>query len=184
MCRLAAALILAVVTAAGAGAQARPNIVVILADDLGYGDVGAFNPGGRIPTPHLDRLAREGMRLTDAHTPSAVCTPTRYGLLTGRYPWRTRLPCGVLWGNGDALIELFDLEADPSEKTNLQAAYPDIVQRLTSAARELSQDRPQSLTGAVLRHPAAARRISIPPRRNSKPAGELKLGRETGIAKG
>ena len=102
---LAAALFLAVVTAAGAGAQARPNIVVILADDLGYGDVGAFNPGGRIPTPHLDRLAREGMRLTDAHTASAVCTPTRYALLTGRYPWRTRLPRGVLWGNGDALIE-------------------------------------------------------------------------------
>ena len=105
MRRLAAALFLAVVTAAGAGAQARPNIVVILADDLGYGDVGAFNPGGRIPTPHLDRLAREGMRLTDAHTASAVCTPTRYALLTGRYPWRTRLPRGVLWGNGDALIE-------------------------------------------------------------------------------
>jgi arylsulfatase A len=102
---LAAALFLAGVTAAGAGAQARPNIVVILADDLGYGDVGAFNPGGRIPTPHLDRLAREGMRLTDAHTASAVCTPTRYALLTGRYPWRTRLPRGVLWGNGDALIE-------------------------------------------------------------------------------
>jgi arylsulfatase A-like enzyme len=82
-----------------------PNVVLILADDLGYGDVGAFNQGGRIPTPHLDRLAREGLRLTDAHTASAVCTPTRYGLLTGRYPWRTRLPRGVLWGNGDALIE-------------------------------------------------------------------------------
>ena len=103
--RLAAALFLAVVTPAGAVAQARPNIVVILADDLGYGDVRAFNTAGRIPTPHLDRLAREGMRLTDAHTASAVCTPTRYALLTGRYPWRTRLPRGVLWGNGDALIE-------------------------------------------------------------------------------
>ena len=102
---LAATLLLAAVTAAGGGAQARPNIVVLLADDLGYGDVGAFNAAGRIPTPHLDRLAREGLRLTDAHTPSAVCTPTRYGLLTGRYPWRTRLARGVLWGNGDALIE-------------------------------------------------------------------------------
>lgn len=96
------------VLAAGAAtpAQSRhPNIVLILADDLGYGDVGAFNPEGRIPTPHFDRLAREGVRFTDAHTPSAVCTPTRYGLLTGRYPWRTRMTRGVLWGNGDALIE-------------------------------------------------------------------------------
>ena len=99
MRRLAAALFLAVLTTAGAGAQARPNIVVILADDLGYGDVGAFNPGGRIPTPHLDRLAREGMRLTDAHTASAVCTPTRYALLTGRYPGARGCPaacCGAM----------------------------------------------------------------------------------------
>ena len=87
-------------------AQPRPpNIVVVLADDLGYGDVGAFNPASRIPTPHMDGLARQGMRFTDAHTPSAVCTPTRYGLLTGRYAWRTRLQRGVVWGNGDSLIE-------------------------------------------------------------------------------
>lgn len=92
--------------AAGAVAQPRPpNVVIVLADDLGYGDVGAFNPRSRIPTLHLDRLAREGMRFTDAHTPSSVCTPTRYGLLTGRYAWRTRLTRGVVWGNGDALIE-------------------------------------------------------------------------------
>ncbi len=105
MRRLTAALLLALASSASGTAQTRPNVVLILADDLGYGDVGAFNPAGRIPTPHLDRLAREGLRLTDAHTPSAVCTPTRYGLLTGRYPWRSRLPRGVLWGNGDALIE-------------------------------------------------------------------------------
>jgi arylsulfatase A len=83
----------------------RPNIVVILADDLGYGDVSAYNPAGKIPTPHIDRLASEGLRFTDAHTGSSVCTPTRYGLLTGRYAWRTRLKQGVLWGNGDTLIE-------------------------------------------------------------------------------
>lgn len=83
----------------------RPNIVVILADDLGYGDIAAFNPQSRVATPHVDRLAREGMRFTDAHSPSAVCTPTRYGLLTGRYAWRTRLKSGVLWGEGDPLIE-------------------------------------------------------------------------------
>jgi arylsulfatase A len=83
----------------------HPNIVIILADDLGYGDVGAFNPGSRIPTPTIDKLAREGMRFTDAHTNSSVCTPTRYGLLTGRYAWRTRLQRGVLWGEGAPLVE-------------------------------------------------------------------------------
>lgn len=86
-------------------ATAAPNIVVILADDLGIGDVAAYNPKGRIPTPHMDRLAREGLRFTDAHTGSSVCSPTRYGLLTGRYSWRSRLTRGVLWGNSDTLIE-------------------------------------------------------------------------------
>ena len=85
--------------------RTQPNVVVILTDDQGYGDVGAYNPASRIPTPHLDQLAREGLRFTDAHTSSSVCTPTRYGLLTGRYSWRTRLKKGVLWGNGDSLIE-------------------------------------------------------------------------------
>ncbi len=75
-----------VATAALCHLQAqRPNIVIILADDMGYGDVHACNADSRIPTPHLDRLAAEGCRFTDAHSPSAVCTPTRYGLLTGRY---------------------------------------------------------------------------------------------------
>lgn len=87
----------ALLAAPGAAATpARPNIVLILADDLGYGDLGCYNGDSRIPTPHLDRLAREGMRFTDAHSPSAVCSPTRYGLLTGRYAWRTRLQRGVL----------------------------------------------------------------------------------------
>ncbi|MBL7009159.1 MAG: arylsulfatase [Planctomycetes bacterium] len=88
----------------GAERPAPPNIVLILADDLGIGDPGCFNPRSRIPTPHLDRLAREGMRFTDAHSPSAVCSPTRYGLLTGRYAWRSRLKQGVLWGNDPMLI--------------------------------------------------------------------------------
>jgi arylsulfatase A-like enzyme len=82
-----------------------PNVVLILADDLGYGDVRAFNPDGKIATPHVDRLAREGVRFTDAHTGSAVCTPTRYGLLTGRNAWRTRLQSGVLWGESAPLVE-------------------------------------------------------------------------------
>jgi arylsulfatase A len=83
----------------------RPNIVFILADDLGYGDVGCFNPESKIPTPNLDRLASEGMRFTDAHSPSSVCTPTRYALLTGRYCWRSRLKSGVLTPWGATLIE-------------------------------------------------------------------------------
>ncbi|MDX1926274.1 MAG: sulfatase-like hydrolase/transferase, partial [Pirellulaceae bacterium] len=80
----------------------RPNIVFILADDLGYGDVHCLNPQrGKIATPHLDRLAAQGMVFTDAHSGSSVCTPTRYGLLTGRYAWRTRLQSGVLDGGND-----------------------------------------------------------------------------------
>ena len=83
----------------------RPNIIVILADDLGYGDLTVNNPDSKIPTPRLDQLAREGMNFTDAHSPSGVCTPTRYGLLTGRYCWRTRLKRGVLKGSSAPLIE-------------------------------------------------------------------------------
>ncbi|QDT16323.1 sulfatase family protein [Alienimonas californiensis] len=71
-----------------AAAEERPNVLVILADDLGYGDVGCYNPESRIATPHLDRLAAQGMRFTDAHAPCTVCTPTRYGLLTGQMPFR------------------------------------------------------------------------------------------------
>src|SRR4030043_1521892 len=82
-----------------------PNIIYILADDLGYGDIGALNPDSKIPTPNMDRIAAEGMYFTDAHSSSAVCTPTRYGLLTGRYAWRTRLTQGVLWGEGAPLVE-------------------------------------------------------------------------------
>ncbi|HMY76698.1 MAG TPA: sulfatase-like hydrolase/transferase, partial [Blastocatellia bacterium] len=82
-----------------------PNIVIILADDLGYGDVRSYNPQSKIPTPRLDALARQGTRFTDAHSPSAVCTPTRYALLTGRYPWRSSLKAGVLRPYDPPLIE-------------------------------------------------------------------------------
>ncbi len=87
------------------GFAAAPNIVFILADDMGYGDVAGLNPKSPIQTPHLDRLAKEGMTFTDAHSGSAVCTPTRYGVLTGRYCWRGRLKRGVLNGYGAPLIE-------------------------------------------------------------------------------
>ena len=71
--------------------SALPNIVYILADDLGYGDVSIYNPQAKVKTPNIDRLARQGMRFTNAHSTSSVCTPTRYSILTGRYPWRSRL---------------------------------------------------------------------------------------------
>ncbi len=83
----------------------KPNIVYILADDLGYGDLSCLNPQSKITTPNMDRLAAEGMTFTDAHSPSAVCTPTRYGILTGRYCWRSRLQRGVLLGYDRPLIE-------------------------------------------------------------------------------
>lgn len=83
----------------------RPNIVYILADDLGYGDLSCLNPESKIQTPHMDRVAAEGMTFTDAHSGSAVCTPTRYGILTGRYCWRSRLKKGVLYGYSEPLIE-------------------------------------------------------------------------------
>ncbi|MCP4643160.1 MAG: arylsulfatase [bacterium] len=83
----------------------KPNIVYILADDMGYGDPRCLNAESKVPTPHMDRVAREGVLFTDAHAPSAVCTPTRYGVLTGRYCWRTRLKKGVLEGYSPALVE-------------------------------------------------------------------------------
>ena len=84
--------------------QAKPNIIYVLADDLGYGDIAAFNEKSKIKTPNLDAMASEGMKFTDAHTSSSVCTPTRYGILTGRYNWRSRLKEGVLTGKSKALI--------------------------------------------------------------------------------
>ena len=86
----------------GAAAARGPNIVFILADDMGYGDL--KHAGGKAETPNLVRLAAEGMRFTDAHSSSAVCTPTRYGILTGRYNWRSTLKEGVLQGNSQPLI--------------------------------------------------------------------------------
>lgn len=83
----------------------RPNIIFILADDLGYGDVKFLNPESKIPTPNLDKLAGQGITFTDAHSGSAVCSPTRYGILTGRYAWRSSLQAGVLWTWDPPLIE-------------------------------------------------------------------------------
>lgn len=82
----------------------KPNIVFILADDLGYGDVSAMNTNSKIKTTNIDRLVSQGVSFTDAHSSSAVCTPTRYGILTGRYNWRSTLKSGVLMGYSKALI--------------------------------------------------------------------------------
>jgi len=92
--------------ASGKGFTSRdgkyPNIVYILTDDLGYGDISCLNPDkGKVPAPHIDGLAREGMVFTDCHAGSSICTPTRYGLLTGRHAWPTRLQEGVINTAGD-----------------------------------------------------------------------------------
>lgn len=82
-----------------------PNIIYILADDMGYGDLGRNNPDSRIPTPNLNRLADQGMRFTNAHAPSSVCTPSRYAIMTGRYCWRSRLKTGIVWQWDAPLLE-------------------------------------------------------------------------------
>ncbi len=94
--------------AVSAGAQKespRPHVVIILADDMGYGDPQCYNAQSLIPTPHIDRLAREGTRFTDAHSISAVCTPTRFGLLTGRYCWRTPLGHAIVMPYRPPILE-------------------------------------------------------------------------------
>ena len=101
---LFAALLLMPCTALRA-ADTKPNILVILADDLGYGDVQCNNPErGKIPTPNIDKLAAQGMRFTDGHSSSGVCSPSRYTLLTGRYHWRTKLQNGIVGVFGEPLI--------------------------------------------------------------------------------
>jgi arylsulfatase A len=84
----------------------RPNIVIVFADDLGYGDVHCYDPEHcRVPTPNIDRLAEQGLMFTDAHASAAICSPSRYSLLTGRYPWRTKLQEHVVRVHGMPLIE-------------------------------------------------------------------------------
>ena len=82
----------------------KPNVIVIYTDDQGYGDVSCLNPDSKFQTPNLDKLAREGMSFTDAHCSDTICTPSRYGLLTGRYSWRTKLKRGVFGAEKKCLI--------------------------------------------------------------------------------
>ncbi|MGJ8641993.1 MAG: sulfatase family protein [Luteolibacter sp.] len=101
----ASLILLAINSSAQAEVSQKPNIVFILCDDLGYGEIQALNPEhGKIKTPAVDKLAEEGMIFSDAHSGSAVCTPTRYGLMTGRYSWRTSLQRGVVQGFAPDLI--------------------------------------------------------------------------------
>jgi arylsulfatase A len=98
-------LILTIGASRFAPAAEKPNIVLIYSDDQGFGDVSALNPNAKFQTPHLDRLVREGMTFTDGHCADTVCTPSRYGLLTGRYCWRTHLKRGVLGADAPCLVE-------------------------------------------------------------------------------
>src|SRR3954452_24301769 len=86
-------------------AQSLPNIVYILADDMGVGDVRSYTPTSPVNTPNIDRIANAGMRFTDAHSLDSVCTPSRYGILTGQYAWRTSLQGGVLNPYAPPLID-------------------------------------------------------------------------------
>lgn len=83
----------------------KPNIIIIYTDDQGYGDVGALNPNAKFRTPNIDKIAKQGLIFTDGHSSDAVCTPSRYSILTGRYSWRTSLKSGVLNADGPCLIE-------------------------------------------------------------------------------
>lgn len=97
-------LLLCLSLVSSAIAARKPNVILVMADDLGIGDVSPTNPDCKIKTPYLQKMADEGITFFDAHTPSSVCTPTRYGLLTGRYNWRSRLARGVLSGRSTHLI--------------------------------------------------------------------------------
>lgn len=105
-----AAAVLALPAIIRAEPKRLPNIILILADDMGYDSVSALNSGmGDLKTPHTDKLIEQGMHFTDGHSASAVCTPTRYGLLTGRHCWRTRLKREVIWELGQPLLRDEDL---------------------------------------------------------------------------
>ena len=109
-------------------AQSRPNVVLILADDLGCGDVGCYG-ATKIKTPNIDRLAREGRSFTNAYTPGSVCSPTRYGLMAGRYVWREprHHPTGV-HAPGGPLLDI--TPAAPFTGTSACGPYGDFVQEL------------------------------------------------------
>ncbi len=107
--RLFACLILLLSLISNASAESFPNIVLLYADDMGYGDLAIQNPDSKIPTPHLDQLAKRGVRFTDAHSSSGVCTPSRYAMLHGRYHWR----------KFHGIVNSFDQSVMDAERTTL-----------------------------------------------------------------
>ena len=138
-----------------------PNVVLILADDMGQASVGAYHPESGIPTPNLDRLAAEGMRFTDAHSGSAVCSPTRYGLLTGRYSWRTRMKSGIVgkWQPpliAEERLTIADMMRARGYRTacigkwHLGWNWPDAEGNPTTKAAEVDYTRP--IRGGPLAH--------------------------------
>jgi len=110
-------------TASAVVSKPFPNIVFILADDLGYGDVGCYNPEAKAPTPNLDRLAKEGLLFADAHSPSTVCTPSRYDT-------PDLAPYALEEKSPDAPGQLYDLDQNPGETNNLYFKHPEVVKRL------------------------------------------------------
>ena len=106
----------------------KPNIIFIMADDMGYGDLGCYG-AEKIPTPNMDSIAENGVKFTDAHSSSAVCPPSRYSVMAGRYCWRTWLKKWVLGGFGAPLIE------PGRETTNLYLEKPEIVKELSLKLR-------------------------------------------------
>lgn len=105
------------------GPEPLPNVIMILADDIGYSDLGIY--GGKIPTPNLDRLARRGMRFTDAHSPAALCAPSRFSMLTGSYPYRSYNPGGAWNTNRPSIF------SDPMKQTEAgrQVTVAEIMQK-------------------------------------------------------
>lgn len=106
-------LFIACLTGTAAYTQQRPNVIIIMTDDLGYGDLGCYG-ATKIKTPHIDRLAKQGIRFTNAHSTSATCTPSRYALMTGQYPWRKK-GTGILPGDAALII--------PTDKITLPALF-------------------------------------------------------------
>jgi hypothetical protein len=144
----------------------RPNILLILADDLGYSDLGCYNKESKVPTPHLDRLAREGMRFTDAHSPSTVCTPTRYSLLTGQMAFRINYR-GVFTGVGGPWMEQIARNVSgeggflAGKKYLIRDRDPLYTEKFDSILKAAGVDDPQCLLPAVSSSPTV---LTLTPR--------------------
>lgn len=139
--QLKALILLALLSCPSVAAETHaPNIVIILVDDMGYGDPGCYNPKSKIPTPHIDSLACEGMRFTDAHTSGPLCHPSRYGLMTERFVFRTNVsvwPKHIKPSPDDPESQLYNLADDPGETKNLYAERPKIMTRLKSKMKKI-----------------------------------------------